>query len=235
MKHSLWLVLVVFVLSSCTVQQVQQTLGGYMDGELTKSEVTAGLKEALIKGITNGSAQASQVNGYFGNPEIRIPFPPDVKKVENKLRDIGLGDQVDKFVKTLNRGAEEAAKEARPIFVDAIKAMTVEDAWGILKGSDDAATQYLQETTSAQLKAKFQPVMKKALEQTNATKYYSDIINTYNKIPFIDNVNPDLEDYATSRAIEGLFKLIAKEEEKIREDPAARTTELLRKVFKAQD
>lgn len=235
MKLKPLLIPVFFALSSCTVQQVQQTLGGYLEEDLTTEEVAAGLKEALIKGITKGSNQASQVNGYFGNPEIKIPFPPDVKKVENKLRDIGLGDQVDRFVKTLNRGAEEAAKEAKPIFVDAIKGMTVQDAWGILKGPDDAATTYLKDKTSTQLKTKFQPIIRKSLEQTNATKYYSDIITTYNKIPFVDDVNPDLEEYATSKALEGLFKLIANEEEKIREDPVARTTELLKKVFKAQD
>lgn len=234
-KVSSILILAVMIVSACTVQQVQSTLDGYLNDDLTTEQVTAGLKEALVKGISQGSNQASKVDGYFGNPEIRIPFPEDVQKVADKLRDIGLGDQVDKFVKTLNRGAEEAAKEAKPIFVDAIKEMTVQDAWGILKGSDDAATQYLQEKTSSKLKARFKPIIRKALDQTNATRYYSDIISTYNRIPFVDKVNPDLDDYATDRAILGLFKLIANEEEKIREDPAARTTELLQKVFKAQD
>ena len=158
-----------------------------------------------------------------------------MQKVETKLRQIGLGDEVDKFILTLNRGAEEAAKEAKPIFVNAIKAMTIQDAWGILKGDKDAATQYLMKTTSTQLKAKFQPVIKSALDKTNATKYYGDIITTYNKIPFVEKVNDDLEGYATDKAIEGLFTLIAKEEMNIRKDPLARTSELLKKVFAEQD
>jgi len=239
MRNFLSFVAIVFLLLSCTSAQVNQTLGTINDAlgedELTKDQVVAGLKEALVKGVSTGSASASKLDGYFKNPAIKIPFPPDVQRVEDKLRQIGLGDQVDKFVKTLNRGAEEAAKEAKPIFVSAVKSMTIQDAWGILKGEDDAATQYLVRTTSAQLKAKFQPVIKKALDKTNATKYYGDIVTTYNKIPFVDEVNPDLEDYATTRAIDGLFLLIAKEEKNIREDPVARTTELLRKVFAEQD
>jgi len=201
---------------------------------LTTAEVAEGLKEALIKGISTGSDLASQVDGYFKNPEIKIPFPPEVKKVEDKLRQIGLGNEVDKFVMTLNRGAEDAAKEAKPIFITAIKAMTIQDAWGILKGEQDAATQYLKRTTTPQLKEKFKPVIQNSLNKVSATKYYGDIVNTYNKIPFTDDVNPNLDDYATDKAIEGLFTLIAREEKNIRQDPVARTTELLKKVFGAQ-
>ena len=201
---------------------------------LTTAEVAEGLKEALIKGITTGSDLASQLDGYFKNPEIKIPFPPEVKKVEDKLRQIGLGNEVDKFVMTLNRGAEDAAKEAKPIFITAIKSMTIQDAWGILKGEQDAATQYLKRTTTPQLKEKFKPVIQNSLNKVSATKYYGDIVNTYNKIPFTDDVNPNLDDYATDKAIEGLFTLIAKEEKNIRQDPVARTTELLKKVFGAQ-
>lgn len=224
---------------ACTSTQLNQSLGT-LNGilgtdELTSDQVAAGLKEALIKGISEGSAQASKLDGYFKNPQIRIPFPPDVQKVESKLRQIGLDKEVDKFIMTLNRGAEEAAKEAKPIFVAAIKSMTIEDAWAILKGEDDAATNYLRRTTTDQLKLKFEPVVTAALEKTSATKHYSDIIGTYNKIPFIEKVNPDLNDYATNKAIEGLFALIAKEEKHIREDPLARTSDLLRKVFGSQD
>jgi len=201
---------------------------------LTTAEVAEGLKEALIKGISTGSDLASQVDGYFKNPEIKIPFPPEVKKVEDKLRQIGLGNEVDKFVMTLNRGAEDAAKEVKPIFITAIKAMTIQDAWGILKGEQDAATQYLKRTTTPQLKEKFKPVIQNSLNKVSATKYYGDIVNTYNKIPFTDDVNPNLDDYATDKAIEGLFTLIAREEKNIRQDPVARTTELLKKVFGAQ-
>lgn len=223
------------VLPACTVQQIQQTLDTYANTKPTEQEVISGLKEALVKGITEGAGKASAVNGFLGNPKIKIPFPPEVQKVEKKLRELGMGSQVDKFVETLNRGAEEAAKEAKPIFVNAIQGMTVQDAWGILKGSDDAATQYLKGKTSADLTAKFQPVIKKALDQTSATKYYSDLINTYNKIPLVEKVNPNLDQYATQRALSGLFLLVAEEEKKIRVDPLARTTELLKKVFKEQD
>jgi hypothetical protein len=135
---------------------------------------------------------------------------------------------------TLTRGAEDAAREAKPIFITAIKSMTIQDAWAILKGDENAATQYLQRTTSAQLKEKFKPVIHNSLVKVNATKYYGDIVGTYNKIPLVEKVNPDLDDYATDKAIEGLFTMIAKEEKKIREDPVARTSALLKKVFGSQ-
>lgn len=225
-----------FLFSGCTVQQIQQTLGDYLDtDELTTDQVVAGLKEALIKGAGTSTEQASKENGFLSNAQIKIPFPPDVQQVEEKLRALGLGSQVDRFIETLNHGAEEAAKEAKPIFVNAIKQMTVQDAWGILKGEDDEATQYLKDKTTADLKEKFQPIIKKALDQTKATKYYSDIVTTYNKIPFVDKVDPDLDEYATDRALSGLFTLVAEEEKNIRENPGARTTELLQKVFAKQD
>ena len=145
------------------------------------------------------------------------------------------GGEVDKFIKTLNRGAEEAAKEAKPIFVAAIKSMTIEDAWGILKGDQNAATQYLKRTTSNELTRKFQPIIHNALQKVNATKYYGDLAARYNKIPLVKKVNPELEAYATEKAIDGLFLLIAEEEANIRANPLARTTDLLKKVFAAQN
>jgi hypothetical protein len=226
-------------LASCTSAQISKTLGEVnkaitTDQQPTTTEVGEGLKEALVKGISKGSDLVSQLDGYFKNSEIKIPFPPDVKKVEDKLRQIGLGNEVDKFVLSLNRGAEDAAKEAKPIFVNAIKQMTIQDAWSILKGQPDAATQFLKRTTTAQLKEKFKPVIQNSLNKVNATKYYGDLVNTYNKVPFVQKVNPNLDDYATDRAIEGLFIMIAKEEKNIRQDPLARTTELLKKVFGVQ-
>lgn len=198
---------------------------------LTKEEVASGLKEALVNGITKGTDLTSKMDGYFKNPEIKIPFPQDVKKVEDKLRQLGMGSEVDRFVLTLNRGAEEAAKEAKPIFISAIKQMSIDDAFAVLKGQPDAATQFLKRTTSAQLKEKFKPVVQANLDKVNATKYYGDLITNYNRIPFISKVNPNLNDYATDMAIQGLFTMIAKEEKSIRQDPAARTSELLKKVF----
>ena len=228
--------LLLTALGACTSAQINQAIGDVntalgSETPLTTAEVAEGLKEALIKGISTGSDLASQVDGYFGNPAIKILFPPEVKKVEDRLRQVGLGSEVDKFVMTLNRGAEDAAKEAKPIFISAIKSMTIQDAWSILNGADNAATEYLKRTTSTQLREKFSPVIANSLNKVNATKYYGDLVNTYNKIPFVEKVSPDLTGYATTKAMDGLFLLIADEEKKIREDPIARTTELLKKVF----
>lgn len=224
------------LLGACTSTQITKTINDAMGGSqpLTTEEVAEGLKEALIKGISSGAEQVSHVDGYFKNPQIKIPFPPEVQRVEEKLRQIGLNDQVDRFVMTLNRGAEEAAKEAKPIFVSAIKSMTIDDAWGILKGEEDAATQYLKRTTSAQLREKFMPVIQRSLSSVDATRYYDDLVNTYNKIPFVEKANPNLDEYATEKAIDGLFFMIAKEEKNVREDPLARTTDLLKRVFGSQ-
>ena len=226
------------MLGACTSAQISQTLSevnkavsGTADQPLTEQEVGGGLKEALINGISKGADLVSVTDGYFKNPQIKIPFPPDVQKVEDKLRQLGFGNKVDEFVMTLNRGAEEAAKEAKPIFINAIKQMTIQDAWGLLKGEQDAATQFLKRTTTAQLKEKFSPVVQSALDKVSATKYYADVVNTYNKVPFVEKVNPDLNAYATDKAIEGLFVMIAKEEKNIRENPVARTTDLLKRVF----
>lgn len=199
---------------------------------LTNEEVTKGLKEALAQGATKGANFVSKVDGYFKTPEIKIPFPKDASLVETKLRAIGMGAQVDEFVLSLNRAAEDAAKEAAPIFVSAIQKMTINDAFAILKGEPDAATQYLKKTTTPQLKEKFTPIVKTSLDKVNATKYWADLINYYNKLPFVSKVNPDLNAYATDMAIQGLFVMVAREEKLIRKDPAARTTDILKKVFK---
>lgn len=198
---------------------------------LSEDEVVKGLKEALVKGTNSGSATASKLDGYLKNPKIKIPFPPEVKQVEQKLRSLGMNKLVDDFIVSLNRAAEDAASESKPIFVSAITGMTVSDGFKILKGEDDAATRYLEKTTTTGLTTAFKPVIKKALDAANATKFFTEIIKVYNKIPFIADVNPNLEDYATQKAIDGLFFLIAIQEKLIREDPLARTSELLKKVF----
>ena len=228
--------LALLVCMACTTAQINQALSdankmATSKKPLTATEVGAGLKEALVNGISKGSDLVSQTDGYFKNPEIKIPFPPDVKKVEDRLRQIGLGAEVDKFVMTINRGAEDAAKEAMPIFIAVIKQMTIDDAFALLKGDPDAATQFLKRTTSAQLKEKFKPIIQTSLNKVSATKYYDDIITRYNKIPLVQKVNPDLNDYVTDMAIQGLFNMIAKEEKNIRQDPLARTSELLERVF----
>lgn len=238
MKKLAYYTIIIGLLSACTaaqIQQAQQVYNDYsQDDKLTDADVGSGLKEALVQGITKGSNSASAADGFFKNSLIKIPFPPEAQKVEAKLRQLGMGSEVDKFILTLNRGAEAAAKEAKPIFVSAITSMTIQDAWGILKGEPNAATNYLKKTTSSQLTAKFKPVMQSALSKNNATKYYSDLVNTYNKVPFVDKVNPNLDDYATSLALKGLFTLVEKEEGNIRKNPTARATDLLKKVFGQQ-
>lgn len=221
----------VLLQAQINLKKLKKTIGGE---SLSSEEVSAGLKEALTKGVTTGSDLVSQADGYFKNAEIKIPFPPETQQVDKRLRQMGLGAEVDKFVLSLNRAAEDAAKEAKPIFVSAIKQMTIKDAMSILRGEDDAATQYLNRTTSAQLKERFLPVIRVSLEKVNATKYYSDLVSTYNKVPMVQKVNPDLDDYATDKAIAGLFVMIAKEEINIRKNPMARTSELLKKVFGSQ-
>lgn len=198
---------------------------------LTEQDAANGIKEALIKGTSEGVQIVSKKDGYFGNPQIKIPLPPEANTMDKTLRSIGLGKQVDQAILSLNRAAEDAAQEAKPIFITAIKNLTITDAINIVKGNDDAATRYLERNTSGELNKKFQPIIKVTLDKVNATKYWSNIMNTYNKIPFVKKINPNLTEYVTNKAVEGLFVMIAKEELKIRKDPIARTTELLKRVF----
>ncbi|PJJ60155.1 DUF4197 domain-containing protein [Hymenobacter chitinivorans] len=200
-------------------------------GSVSQNEAAMGLKEALTQGITKGADQASRQDGFYLNRLIRIPFPPDAQRVATSLRAIGLGSQVDKFELSLNRGAEDAAKSAKPIFLSAIKSLTFKDVWGILTGEKDAATSYLKRTTTAQLTTAFKPIIQQSLDKVNATRYYTDLTTRYNMIPLVKPVQTDLNQYATDKAIGGLFTLIAQEEANIRENPVARTTELLRRVF----
>jgi hypothetical protein len=235
MKQVVLLTILVLISGLTYAQLNLNKLKKSLSGEALSSEqVAEGLKEALTNGVSKGADLVSQLDGYYKNPEIRIPFPPEVRQVESSLRQLGLGSEVDKFIESLNRAAEDAAKEAKPIFVSAIKQMTIQDAWGILKGEQDAATQYLSKTTSPLLKDKFNPVVRQSLDKVNATKYYSDLIKTYNKIPLVQKVNPNLDEYATEKAIQGLFLMIAREEKNIRANPGARTTDLLKKVFSQQ-
>jgi hypothetical protein len=198
---------------------------------LTNDEIVQGLREALNVGIEKAGVKASQVGGFNNNELVRIPFPAEAKKMEEKLRLIGLSDQVDTFETALNRAAEKAAKEAAPIFISAIKSMNVSDGLNILKGQDDAATNYLRKTTNDSLYIAFKPVVKNAIKAAKVTQYWNPLVNRYNKIPLTTKVNPDLEDYTTKKAMEGLFKLLAEEEKIIREQPSARVTNLLKKVF----
>lgn len=200
-------------------------------GSLTNDEVIRGLKEALSIGSKKAATTASKIDGYYRNPRLFIPFPPEAKKVKDAAQKIGLDSQVKKFVKTLNRAAEEAAKQAAPIFLDAIKQLTIQDGFNILNGPNDAATRYLKQKTTPRLKQKFKPVVRRAINKVQVTKYWNPLASNYNRMPFVTKVNPDLDEYVTDRAIKGLFVLVADEEKRIRKDPAARVTELLRRVF----
>lgn len=205
--------------------------GNNLTTGLSEEEIGSGLKEALTQGVNKGVAQLSKTDGYFKDPEIKIPMPNEAKKVEDKLRKIGQGEKVDEAILSMNRAAEDASSGAKDLFVEAIKAMTITDATNILKGNDDAATQYLKKSTNNQLTEKFKPIIKTSLDKVGATKHWEKVFSTYNKIPFVDKVNPNLEEYVTEKAITGLFIQVAKEELQIRQDPLARTSDLLKKVF----
>ena len=201
-------------------------------GGLSTEEIAAGLKEALSVGAQNSSDKLSAVDGFFANAAIKVLMPPEAKKVETALRNVGMGKMVDDAILSMNRAAEDAAKSAAPIFLDAIKGMTFQDAMSILRGSDTAATSYLRGKTLAALTAAFRPIIEGALEKTNATKHWKTVFDTYNKLPTTFNkVNPDLAGYVTDRGLSGLFYQVAAEEMKIRKEPAARVTETLKKVF----
>jgi hypothetical protein len=201
---------------------------------LTNSEVISGLKEALTVGIQNSVNLTSVTDGFLKNEAIRLPFPQDALKVKQKALDWGLGAQVEKFETTLNRAAEEATKEALPIFKDAILNMSISDGFSILNGGDGAATRFLKDNTTSKLVAAFSPKVKEAISKVKLTEYWNPIITKYNNAMSLtggEKINPDLNQYVTERAISGLFQMVEKEENKIRKDPAARVTDLLSKVF----
>jgi hypothetical protein len=202
--------------------------------QLTNDEVIKGLKEALTVGIKNAVDSSAVLDGFLRNPEIRLPFPPDAMKVKEKALKLGMQGQVDKFETTLNRAAEEAVKEALPIFKNAILNMSIQDGFTILKGGNGAATKFLKDKTSDSLAVAFLPKVKNATSNVQLTSYWNPIINKYNAAVTLtggEKINPDLDAYVTQLAIQGLFKLVEKEENKIRKDPGARVTDLLMKVF----
>lgn len=211
-----------------TSQQILNNLPSY--GQLSTTQIAAGLKEALTIGTQNSANKLSSPNGFFANAALKILMPPEAQKVESTLRSMGMGSVVDKAIQSMNKGAEEAAKSAAPIFVNAIKEMTITDALGILKGGNNAATNYFKEKTTASLTAAFRPSITAALKKVDATKYWSDVFSVYNKFSSTP-VNTDLTAYVTEKAVAGIFSEVALEEQKIRQDPAARVTDLLKTVF----
>jgi len=212
------------------------TLTGFNKQQgLSPLEIGNGLKDALLQGTSKSSDQLSAVNGFFGNATVKILFPPQAQKAEQTLRKLGFNKLCDDVILSLNRAAEDAAKQAKPIFVDAIKHMTLQDVTNILLGSQDAATQYFKRTTSADLTVSFKPVIQGSLNKTDATKYYGDAANQYNRIPFVSKMNPDISDYVSQKALDGLFYQIALEELNIRKNIGARPSPLLQKVFAFAD
>ena len=198
----------------------------------TGSEMATGLREALEAGVAAGTERLSAADGFLKNPSVKILFPPDAAKVESTLRGIGMGKLCDDFIISMNRAAEDAAKEAKPIFVAAIRDMSLADAAALLMAKEqDAATTYFRKETSGLLQERFRPVISASLEKTGATKHWTEIISRYNKVPFVKKMNPDLAAYATGKAIDGLFTEVAREELKIRQSASARTSPLLQKVF----
>lgn len=241
MKHLLTLSLLLVIGTSCSAQfpktlkdAAQKATGKGGGAGLSNDDVIAGLKEALNKGAEHSVSMASVTDGFWKNDRLRIPFPAEAEKMKTTLKSIGMTKQVEEFELTMNRAAEKAAKEAVPVFVNAIKGMSVGDGFAILKGGDNAATTYLKDKTTADLIATFRPIVEKATKEVALTSYWTPLANGYNKAGTFTGakaVDPDLDAYVTQKAIDGLFILIADEELKIRKDPLSRTTDLLKKVF----
>jgi hypothetical protein len=216
------------------INQVNTTVKNYTGKGLSNEDIIKGLKNALSKGSQSAGDQASQPDGFYKNEAIKLPFPQDALKMRTALMQLGMTKEVNDFEEQLNRAAEDAAKKAAPIFLSAITKMTITDGLTILQGGNDAATQYLRKTTVDDLRNAFLPVAQSSLEKVEIAKYWNPLFTAYDKIPFSNKVNPDLNAYVTDKAIEGLFKLVADEELKIRKDPKARTTAILKKVFGSQ-
>lgn len=234
MRKIALLAVAAYTLSSCAeLQQVANQLPGVL--EQGNVDIAGGLKEALNNGINKQVVKLTAVDGFFKNEAVKILLPDELKKVDKTLRDVGLSKMADEGLKVLNRAAEDAVKEATPIFVDAIKGMTFTHAKNILMGNESAATTYLQNSTSTALYAKFNPVIKNSFAKVGADKIWANIITKYNSLPLTKDVNPDLTDYTTNKAMEGVFKMIAVEEKNIRTDLSSRTSDLLKKVFAMQD
>lgn len=212
-----------------------QDIASQYPGTVSNTEIATGLKQALEQGIDKQVSRLAQENGFYRNELVQIGLPAELQKVDKTLRDIGLSSLADEGLKVLNRAAEEAVKEATPIFFNAVREMTFADARNILLGEETAATQYLSRRTRDELYSRFNPVVQNSLEEVGATKVWSNIIDRYNTLPLTSRVNPDLADYVTQEALNGVFTMISIEEKQIRETVAARTTPLLKRVFALQD
>ena len=228
MKKIFTVALSVILLSGCDVLSKLPTGVG---GGITEGEAGQGIKEALSQGLAGAVLKLNKEDGFFKDALYKILLPPDAKKVENTLRTLGFNNMVDKAILQINRGAEDAAGYAKPIFADAIRSMTLQDAIGLVKNGDTSATHFFREKTTDKLVAAFLPVIKASLDKVDATKYYGDMVSKYNSIPLVKKINPDLAGFVTDKATAALFDLVAIEEKNIRTNIAARTTDILKKVF----
>ena len=223
--------------SGSVMGNVMESLGGLLggssssSGSMTNELAANGLKQALSAGTDLAANNLGQIDGFLANAAVKILFPAEARKIESTLRSLGMGSVCDQVITSVNRAAEAAVVEAKPIFVEAIKQMTITDAINILTGDKDAATQYLQRTSGQVLIAKFEPIIQSNLQKANATKYWSDAIKAYNAVPFVQKMNPNLSQYVTQKATDGIFLMVAIEEGKIRENPAQRVGSVLQDVF----
>ncbi len=234
MARKLLTLLLIFNLTACAeLQQVINELP--QGGGISNAEIASGLRQALNFGIDKQVTKLTQKDGFFKNELVKILLPEELQKVDKTLRDIGLSKLADEGLKVLNRAAEDAVKEATPIFVDAVKGITFAEAKNILLGNDNAATRYLSSKTESALYAKFNPVIKNSFSKVGADTIWNNLITKYNNLPLTKDVNPDLTDYVTKEALEGVYTMIAVEEKDIRTKLSSRTTDLLKKVFALQD
>jgi hypothetical protein len=211
------------------LQKAKNTISG--NTQPTEAEAGGGIKEALNKGISAAVSHLNRPDAFFKSEIYKVLFPPEAQQMEKTLRDIGMGKMADDAIEAINRGAEDAVGFAAPIFVNAIKEMTITDALKLVSGGKNSITEYFRSKTSARLKEAFIPVINSSLEKTNATKYYGDAVTRYNKVPFVKKMNPDLADHVADKTLFALFDRIGVEEANIRNNPAARTSDLLKKVF----
>lgn len=227
MKRYLYALALTVAFTSCS------TLGNIsIPATITEAEAAQGIRQALDQGVDKGISFLNKTDGFFGNAAYKILIPPDAVKIENTLRQLGMSSLVDRVIIQVNLAAEEAVGQARPIFADAIREMTIADAINIIKGTNDGATQYFKTKTTQKLIAAFAPIIKGSLDKFSATKYYSDMVSTYNNFPTtLNKLNPDLPSFVVGKAVDALFDQVAQEEANIRSNFAARTTEILKRVF----
>ena len=238
MKKFLILLILFPVISNAQFKNILKKSSETATGILNKNgkvDIAAGLREALNKGITEQVSKLTQVDGFYKNELVKIVMPEELSKVDKTLRKLGMGSLADDGIKALNRAAEDAVKEATPVFVNAIKNIKIADAKTILMGNKNAATTYLQQSTNKELYTKFLPVVQQSIGKVGADKIWNGIIQKYNTVPLVSKINPDLNDYVTNKALEGVFKMIAIEEKNIRTDLQSRTSTVLKKVFAMQD